>query len=99
MGDGRGCGPGHFDVWGECYSSLEEDIMYSAEDAEYASCAACSAEVSIFDRVYSFEKDRVLCFGCASERRGVYLDLLDRWTVAPHLDGLSERSPVMDGRR
>jgi hypothetical protein len=62
--------------------------MHPPEDDEYAFCTGCDREVSIFDRVYPLGRRRALCFECATERQGVYQELLDRWTVSPRLDDL-----------
>jgi hypothetical protein len=69
--------------------------MFSTEDEEYASCAACNREVSRADNVYAFEGDRVLCFGCSGRRHGIYQDLLERWSIAPDVDDLRPQ-PVQE---
>jgi hypothetical protein len=62
--------------------------MHPPEDDEYAHCADCNTEVSIFDRVYPMGDGRTLCFDCARGRAGVYHDVLERWTVSPQLSNL-----------
>lgn len=66
--------------------------MYSTEEEEYALCAACDGERSRADRVYVLSGDGVLCFECATERNGVYEELLDRWIVMPRIDDLRPES-------
>ena len=62
--------------------------MQPHEDYEYAFCADCRTEMMISDRIFPIERDRALCFDCATQRSGVYQDLLGRWTVPPLLDDL-----------
>jgi hypothetical protein len=71
--------------------------MYPPEDDEYARCADCDTEVSIFDRVFLLGRQRALCFDCACGRDGIYEHWLDRWTVSPRLDDLAA-SPCIEGR-
>jgi hypothetical protein len=63
--------------------------MHPPEDDDYAFCPDCDSEVLLFDRVFPLGRRCALCFDCATQRQGVYHDLLERWTSAPHLKDLS----------
>lgn len=66
--------------------------MHESEIERYGVCAACGAEISTTDRVYAFGVDDLLCFECALKRHGVFDETHDRWTTAPDVDDLLERS-------
>jgi hypothetical protein len=66
--------------------------MHESETERYELCAACGAEVTTADRVYGFGVDELLCFECAVKREGVFDEIHDRWTTAPKVHDLLERS-------
>ena len=67
--------------------------MHLSEIAQLIPCAACGAEVSQRDRAYAFGDDDLLCFACATERRGVYDEARDRWVVEPDNSDLVSEGP------
>ena len=65
--------------------------MHQSEAEQLASCIACGSEVSPQDRCYTFGSDgQVLCFACATARKGIYDEAHDSWVVAPSVADLVE---------
>lgn len=62
--------------------------MHRSEAVRLYRCAACGAETSIQDRAFPFGEDEVLCFACAVDRGGSYIEGYDKWKAAPGVQDL-----------
>jgi len=62
--------------------------MHRSETEQLAACSVCGGDVSPRDRPFAFGDEQLLCFECASARRGVYDEAHDRWVLAPYVADL-----------
>jgi hypothetical protein len=62
--------------------------MHRSEAEELVVCKECGAEVAITDRVFLFDDDVALCYGCSVARGGVYDERHDQWESAPDVTDL-----------
>lgn len=66
--------------------------MDLAEWEEGSDCAECGEPVARgIDEAFQFGERMVLCFGCATQRGGVYDAERDTWVTPPNLTGLDDR--------
>lgn len=68
--------------------------MHRSEVEQLEKCIACGGEVGSQDRPYACGDDQVLCFACATARKGVYSEGYDRWLVAPYVADLFESNTL-----
>lgn len=62
--------------------------MDIAEWEKATECADCGEPVADEAQGFAFGDDSVLCAECAARRGGAYDPTLDKWVVAPNLEGL-----------
>lgn len=68
--------------------------MHEQEWNDLTQCVACNAAIAAAtDRAFAISNDDYLCFGCATERGGIFDEELERWSVPP------ETSDLVDEQR